>query len=73
MLLQLHLHSQLNTWLQWIGQRPLQEETRNFSVQGFGATSTGGFMVKWNVLRDLYTVLVNPGLSLNSLVQNQSW
>ena len=26
---QLHLRSQLNTWLQWIGQRPLQEETRN--------------------------------------------
>ena len=28
-LLQLHLHSKLNTWLQWIGQRPLPEETIN--------------------------------------------
>ena len=28
-LLQLHLHSQLNTWLQWIGQRQLQDESRN--------------------------------------------
>ena len=25
-LLQLHIHSQLNTWLQWIGQRQLQDE-----------------------------------------------
>ena len=31
-LLQLHLHSQLNTWLQWIGQRQLQDETRNTYV-----------------------------------------
>ena len=28
-LLQLQLHSWLNTWLQWIGQRQLQDETRN--------------------------------------------
>ena len=28
-LLRLHLHSRLNTWLQWIGQRQLQDETRN--------------------------------------------
>ena len=28
-LLKLHLHSQLNTWLQWILQRQLQDETRN--------------------------------------------
>ena len=27
-LLQLHLHSRLNTWLQWIGQRRLQDEMR---------------------------------------------
>ena len=29
-LLQLHLHSQVNTWLQLFGQRQLQDETRNF-------------------------------------------
>ena len=28
-LLQLHLHSELNTGLQWTGQRQLQDETRN--------------------------------------------
>ena len=27
--LQLHLHSRLKTWLQWIGQRKLLDETRN--------------------------------------------
>ena len=31
-LLQLHIHSQLNTWLQWIGQRQLQDETRTIYV-----------------------------------------
>ena len=36
-LLQLHLHSQLNTWLQWTGQRQLQDETRNIYVLGFVA------------------------------------
>ena len=36
--LQLHLHSQLNTWLQWIGQRQLQDETRNIHVLGLGAS-----------------------------------
>ena len=36
-LLQLHLHSQLNTWFQWIEQRQLQDETRNIYVLGFGA------------------------------------
>ena len=28
--------SWLNSWLQWIGQRQLQDETRNISVLGFG-------------------------------------
>ena len=37
-LLQLHLHSQLNTWLQWIRQRQLQDETRNINVLGLGVT-----------------------------------
>ena len=36
-LLKLHLHSQLNTWLQWIEQRQLQDETRNTYVRGLGA------------------------------------
>ena len=37
-LLQLHLHSQLSTWLQWIGQRQLQDETRNIWGGGLGAS-----------------------------------
>ena len=37
-MLQLHLHSPLNTWLQYIAQRQLQAETRNIRVFGFGAT-----------------------------------
>ena len=32
------LHSQLNTWLQWIRQIRLQDATRNIPVLGFGAT-----------------------------------
>ena len=36
-LLQLHLHSQLNTWVQWIGQQQLQDETTDIKVFGFGA------------------------------------
>ena len=39
-LLQLHLHSQLNTWRQWIGQRQLQDETRNVYALGMGAAYT---------------------------------
>ena len=38
MLLQLCLHSQLNTWLQWVGQRQQQDETRNICVLGLGVT-----------------------------------
>ena len=44
-LLQLHLYSQLNTWLQWIERKQLQEGTRNIKVLGFGATYTRGFLI----------------------------
>ena len=37
-LLQLHLHSRLNTWLQRVGQRRLQDEMRIISNLGFGAS-----------------------------------
>ena len=33
----LHLRSRLNTWLQWIGQRQLQDETRNIPILEFDA------------------------------------
>ena len=35
-LLQQHLHSRLNTWNQWIGQRQLQDETMYIQVWVFG-------------------------------------
>ena len=44
-LLQLHLHSLLNTWLQYIVQRQLQAETTNIWVLGFGVTYVRDFMV----------------------------
>ena len=44
-LLQLHLHSRLNTWLQWIEQRRLQDETRNIEVFRFGGAYIRGLMV----------------------------
>ena len=47
-LLQLHLHSRLDTWLQWIGQRQLQDEARNMQVLEFSASYTRG-------LRFVYT------------------
>ena len=37
-LLQLHLRSRLNIWLQWIGQRQLPDEMRIIQVLEFGAT-----------------------------------
>ena len=32
-----YIHSWLNTWLQWIAQRQLQDDMRNVSVFGHGA------------------------------------
>ena len=45
LLLQLHLHSPLNTWLQYIAQRQLQAETKNIWVLGFGAAYIREFTV----------------------------
>ena len=47
MLHQLNLHSILNTWLQWIGQRQLQDRTRNIEVLWFGALYSRGLTVDW--------------------------
>ena len=44
-LLQLHLRSRLNTWLHWIEQRQLQDETRNIQIWGFGVPHIRDFMV----------------------------
>ena len=44
-LLQLHLRSLLNAWLQWIGQRQLQDETRSIYFLLFGASYSRDIMV----------------------------
>ena len=47
-LFQLHLHSPLNTWLQYMAQRQLQTETRIIWVLGFGAAYIRYFTVHSN-------------------------
>ena len=42
---QTHLHSLVKSWLQWIGQRQLQDETRNISGLGLGVAYIRGFTV----------------------------
>ena len=44
-MLQLHLSSRLNTWLHWIRQRHLQDDTRNIQVWGFGVSYIRDFTV----------------------------
>ena len=42
------------TWLEWIGQRQLQDETRNIYVLGFGAFYIKGLTVCYSFSRNLY-------------------
>ena len=56
-LLQLHLHSWLNTSLQWIGQRQVQDETRNINVLEFGAT-----YITYLTVRMMYMYVCFAGL-----------
>ena len=44
-LLRLHLHYRINTWLHWIGERQLRDETRNSDVLGFDASYIIGYIV----------------------------
>ena len=44
-LLQLHLHSPLNTWLQYVAQRQLQAESRSIWVFRFSASYIRDFTV----------------------------
>ena len=37
-LLQLHFHARLDIWLQWVGQRQLQDDARIISLLTFGAS-----------------------------------
>ena len=45
MLLQLHLHSRPRTWLQWIGRRQLQDDTRIIYVLIIGVSYIRAFTV----------------------------
>ena len=38
-LLQLHIYSLLNAWLQWSGQSQMQDEMRNIQALGFGVAN----------------------------------
>ena len=58
-LLQLHLRSRLNTWLQWFGQRQLQDKTWIIQVLGLGVTYIRDFTV--NTI--LYEILLVEALS----------
>ena len=63
-LLQLHLHSRVNTWLQWIGHRQLQDETRNIKVLEFGAPYVSDFTAyalptsQKYVINDIYPLFI---------------
>ena len=70
-LLKLHLHSRLNTWLQYIAQRQLLDETRNISVWGFGASNIRDLMVLKSdlCLTASFTFVLSKSLScLHSLL-----
>ena len=42
---QLHLHSPLNTWLQYVARRQLQADSRSIWVSGFGVTYIRDFTI----------------------------
>ena len=71
-LLQLHRHSRLNnvTWLKRIGQKQRQDETRNISVVGFGASYIRGLTL-WPCSSEAY--LSQPGLHEASNDQAVVW
>ena len=45
----IHLHCRLNTWLQWIGQRQLQDGRRKILSFWVGAANTRGLTVKFMI------------------------
>ena len=54
-LLQLHLHSRPNAWLQRIGRRQLHDETGNISVLGFDESYIRGLTVQCSFHGDMCT------------------
>ena len=57
----IYLHSQLNTWLQWIGQRQHQDETRNIYVLGLGASYIRELTIILSYTQTFYLQSVTDG------------
>ena len=57
--IQLHLHSQLNTWLRWIRQRQLEGERRIMLVLWFGAPYIRDFTVFLLLLQVLHILYIH--------------
>ena len=70
-MLQLHLSYQLNTWLQRIERRQLQEDTRNIWVLEFGANYTRGFTVGHHMASLGHTEVLTKDTS--TLVEVMGW
>ena len=60
MLLQLHLHSRLDAWFHWIGQRQLQDESRNIQVWGFGVSYIRDFTATLLVVKPEHSKIPTP-------------
>ena len=63
-LLQLRLHSRLNTWFQLISHRQLQGETGNIQVERVGAPHISDWTVVISHQRDLLTIIEDNPIQL---------
>ena len=64
------LHSQLNTWLQWVGQRQPQDKTRNVYAWGLGAPYIRELTVIYNLLLDGTKPIFCTNIDLSSEKSN---
>ena len=72
-LLQLHHHSRLNTWLQWIGQKQLRWDEKHLCFW-FGATYTKGLTIyPWHLMLSLGHKSVRSSDTLTLNVQRPSY
>ena len=62
-LFKLHLHSRLDTWLQYTAQRQLQAETKNIEVSRFGAAYIRDLTVFWQYIVSLF----------NTIARDRTW
>ena len=66
-LLRLHLHSRLNSWLQWIGQRQLHDKTKNIYkfldlvhliLEVWQYVGWSGYFLPWMWISSIRAILV---------------